>query len=55
MKIETVEQIVEKAIPLSSCPVKKQHELARRIWLLNKINALLEDNKRKYNPVTETK
>jgi hypothetical protein len=37
----SIEEICKKAIPLSDCPVKKQNEIARRIWLAKQIQLLL--------------
>lgn len=50
----TIDEIVEKAIPLEQCPVKKQHSIARRVWLKKQILNLIADKIIEYGP-PETK
>jgi hypothetical protein len=47
-KLRPIDEVVEMAIPLSSCPVKKATELKKREWLKNQIQLLLQQNN---NPV----
>lgn len=49
-----IERIVNRAIPLSDCPVKRSNEEWRRVNLTNDILKLLQENK-PYTPVEQTK
>jgi hypothetical protein len=53
----TVEELVKRAIPLSSCPQTKAEQVIRREWLRREIEKLLESerNKNGYNPVMQIK
>jgi len=42
---EKINAICEKAIELPSCPVKKKHAVASRIWLKLQIQNLLADER----------
>lgn len=42
---QTIISICEKAIELPSCPVKKKHAVASRIWLKLQIEKLLADER----------
>lgn len=43
-KLRPIDEVVEMAIPLSSCPVKKAAELKKREWLKNQIQLLINAN-----------
>lgn len=53
----TIEEIVIKAIPLSSCPQKRDNELYRREVLRKRIEELLKEERsnQPFNPVKEYK
>lgn len=44
---EQIQRIVLRAIQLPECPVKRQHAIANRAWLFEKIKALIEQEKSK--------
>jgi len=49
-----IQRIVNRAIPLSDCPVKRANDEWRRGNLTNDILKLLQENK-PYTPVQQTK
>lgn len=38
----SLKEIVERAIPLPQCPVKKQDAIVRRVWLMREIERYAE-------------
>ena len=48
--MRTLDEIIEKAIPLPECPVKKQDAITRRFWLRKEILKLYEDKKPNVGP-----
>ena len=52
---KTLDEIIEKAIPLPECPVKKQNAIVRRYWLRKEILQLYGQPTIKNVGPTETK
>jgi hypothetical protein len=54
---ERIQLICSKAITLPECPVKKEHAIAQRAWLFNKIKELLNSQQQSegYKPQMELK
>lgn len=50
-----IEKIVQRAIPLSSCPTTKANEITRRVWLKREILKLLANVPVKTHGPTEFK
>ena len=48
---EQIKYDLQAAIPLPDCPVKREHAIASRIWMLNKINEYLTEVKNHYESI----
>ena len=50
----SLNEIITKAIPFETCPVKEEHAKCRRVWLKEQIEKLIKDNK-PYKPEMDYK
>ena len=48
-----LEKIINKAIPLPTCPAKQVHAIATRVWLKREIEKLMQVNLKPLPTITK--